>query len=115
MMLAYRRKPMKPGYILLAALVSLSPIASAQMMGHGHGASTKEAAAHRAAGVVKSVDAEKGTLTVAHGPIATLNWPAMTMSFKSPDKAALREIKPGAKLDFEFEQRGKDYVITKIR
>jgi len=107
---------MKTRYALLAALLAVSPLAVAQMTGHGHGASSKAASAsHHAAGVVRSVDAEKGTLSVAHGPVATLDWPAMTMTFKSPDKAALRDIKPGAKVEFEFEQRGKDYVITKIR
>src|SRR5690606_8305810 len=36
-------------------------------------------------GVVKSVDKTKGAVTLAHEPIAALNWPAMTMAFKVMD------------------------------
>src|SRR5205823_4865511 len=41
---------------------------------------------HHAVGVVKSVDAAKGTLTLEHEPVASMKWPAMTMTFKAKDK-----------------------------
>ena len=31
---------------------------------------------HRAEGTVKSVDAKSGTVSIAHGPVASLKWPA---------------------------------------
>jgi Cu(I)/Ag(I) efflux system periplasmic protein CusF len=74
-----------------------------------------KAQAHRAAGVVKSVSAQKGAVTIAHGPVASLKWPAMTMAFKAKDPKLLDAVKPGQKVEFEFVQQGKDYVITRIR
>jgi Cu(I)/Ag(I) efflux system protein CusF len=111
---------MRPGYVLSIAVMALAPAAHAQsdpMKGmdmKDHRAETAQAKLHHAAGVVKSVDAGKGTVTVAHGSIASLNWPAMTMTFKAADKKLLQSLKPGAQVAFDFEQRGKDYVITKI-
>ena len=109
--------------VFVAALAS-TPFAHAQsdhmkgmdMGGHGkEAAQTQRSSAHHAAGTVKSVDAGKGTVSIAHGPVATLNWPAMTMTFKAQDRKQLEALKAGAKIEFDFEQRGKDYVITRMR
>ena len=102
---------MKLTRLLFAACLLGAPIAHAQ---HDHGSAKAEATA-QATGVVKSVNAEKGTLTIAHDPVASLKWPAMTMNFKAGDRKMLEQVKPGAKIAFVFEQRGKDYVITSIR
>ena len=71
--------------------------------------------AYRARGVVKSVDAEKGTVSIAHGPVAALKWPSMTMSFHAQDRKLLENLEPGAKVEFEFVQRGSRYLITSIK
>ena len=70
---------------------------------------------HKGKGVVKSVDAGKGTVSLSHDPIPSLNWSAMTMTFKAKDKAMLEKVKPGAKVEFSFIQSGKDYVVTDIK
>ena len=70
---------------------------------------------HKATGVVKSVDAKNNTVTLAHDPVASLKWPAMTMAFKADDPKLVQGLKPGQKVDFEFTQRGKDYVLTSIK
>ena len=36
-----------------------------------------------ASGKVEAVDATAGTVTIAHGPVDALKWPAMTMTFKA--------------------------------
>ena len=64
-------------------------------------------ATHHASGVVKSVDAGAGAVTLAHDPVKTLSWPAMTMTFKVKDKALLDKLAVGKKVDFDFEQSGK--------
>lgn len=71
--------------------------------------------AHRANGVVKAVDTAKGSVSIAHGPVATLKWPPMTMSFTAQDGKLLESLKPGAKIEFEFVQQGSRYVITSIK
>jgi len=83
-----------------------------------HGAmskSDKSQAKHQATGVVKSVDRSKGTATLAHGPVASLKWPAMTMSFAVKDKVMLDKLPANKKVEFEFVQQGKAYMITAVK
>ena len=70
---------------------------------------------HKGKGKVKSVDVKKGTVSLSHDPIQSMNWPAMTMTFKAKDKAMLEKVKAGATVEFSFEQSGKEYVITDIK
>ena len=90
--------------VFLASVVT-GPFASAQSQGK----------AHKGTGVVKSVDAQKGTVTLAHGPIKSLDWPSMTMRFSAKDKKMLEAIKPGDKVEFEFVQEGSKNAITSIK
>jgi Cu(I)/Ag(I) efflux system protein CusF len=70
---------------------------------------------HKAVGVVKKVDAKAGVATIAHEPVKSANMPAMTMDFKVQDKAALGKLSQGKKVEFEFEERGKDYIIHTVK
>ena len=71
---------------------------------------------HPATGVVKEVDAAKGTVTLAHDPVKSLKWPAMTMDFRVRDKASLATLKPGQKIEFELiEEKKGSYVISRIK
>jgi len=72
-------------------------------------------AAHKATGVVKKVDPKTGTVTLAHDPVKSLNWSAMTMGFTVKDKMLLDKLAVGKKVEFEFVQQGKDYVITSVK
>jgi Cu(I)/Ag(I) efflux system protein CusF len=71
--------------------------------------------AHQATGVVKSTDHAKGTVTLAHDPVKSLKWPAMTMGFQVKDKTLLDKLPAGKKVEFEFVQQGRDYVITSVK
>jgi len=73
------------------------------------------AAAHKGIGVVKNINAADGIVTLAHEPIKSLNWPAMTMGFKVKDKKLIDNVRPGSKVEFTLVQAGKDYVITSIK
>ena len=83
--------------------------------GHGAVASPAQATAHKATGTVKSVDAAKKTVTIAHEPVKSLNWPAMTMPFSVKDAKMLEKLKPGQKTEFEFVQDGASSVITAVK
>lgn len=85
-------------------------------MDKSHAAVAKKgsAKAHHGTGTVKSVDPARGTVTVDHEAVSTISWPAMTMTFKA-DRKKLQALKAGEKIDFDFVQRGKDVVITKIK
>lgn len=70
---------------------------------------------HTAVGVVKATDLAKSTVTVAHGPVASLNWPAMAMTFAVKDKTLFDKLAVGNKVSIEFMQRGSDYVVTHVK
>jgi Cu/Ag efflux protein CusF len=73
------------------------------------------ATGHQAQGKVVEVDAKTQSVTISHGPVATLKWPAMTMDFALANSTLLKDLKPGAPIAFEFVERGKgEWVITKI-
>ena len=74
-----------------------------------------KATVHKATGVVKKVDPAKGTVTLAHGPVKELNWPAMTMVFTVKDKALFDKLAVDRKIEFEFAQQGSNYVVTAVK
>ena len=62
------------------------------------------------------MDAKTASVTLAHGPIASLKWPAMTMDFKVKDAALLRAVKPGQKVVFDLTgEASGEYVIVRIQ
>lgn len=67
-------------------------------------ASPAAGASHRAEGKVESV--EPDAITISHGPIASLKWPAMTMGFSRPAPNTFPDIKPGDQVRFEFREGG---------
>ncbi len=70
---------------------------------------------HSAEGKVESVDAKAGTVSITHGPVASLKWPAMTMDFVPANPALLAQLKAGAAIHFEFVERGHgEWVITRV-
>jgi Cu(I)/Ag(I) efflux system protein CusF len=74
-----------------------------------------KAARHEAVGTVKSVDPAAGTVTLAHGPVKSLNWPAMTMGFAVKDQALFDKLSVGKKVDVEIVQQDGNYVITAVK
>jgi RND family efflux transporter MFP subunit len=75
----------------------------------------KAGVGHQAEGKIEEIDAKAGTVSITHGPVASLNWPGMTMDFKLANAALLGNLKPGAAIRFEFVERGQgDWVITSI-
>lgn len=66
-----------------------------------------------AQGKVESVDAD--SITLSHGPIPELKWPAMTMGFGKPDAKAFPDVKPGDSVHFEFRKGGPlDYELVSV-
>jgi len=70
---------------------------------------------HKVSGTITKVDPAKSTVTIAHGPVQSMKWPAMTMTFKVKDKAMLDKLAKDQKVDFEFREEGKDHVITNVK
>ena len=70
---------------------------------------------HKGTAVVKKVDPAGSRVTLAHDPIRSMDWPAMTMTFMVKDKALLDKLAVNKKIEFEFVQQGSDYVITAVK
>ena len=100
-------------HLVAVLALALSVPAFAQMKGMEMKTEKKDAV-HKATGVVTKADG-KGKVTIKHEPVQSLNWPSMTMGFVVKDKALADKLKPGAKVEFEFVQEGKDYVVTKVK
>ena len=62
------------------------------------------AAKHVGKGTVESVAPD--SITISHGPVASMKWPAMTMGFAKPDAKAFPDIKVGDTVQFEFKEGG---------
>jgi Cu(I)/Ag(I) efflux system membrane fusion protein len=67
---------------------------------------------HRAHGRIERVGAD-GVITISHGPVPELKWPAMTMEFEAPGDLA-RGVKAGDSIAFDFTAHDGAYRITRI-
>lgn len=65
-------------------------------------------------GVVGSVDVAAGTVTIAHQPIESLGWPAMTMAFKVAKPELLQQVSVGEKVEFTLDGRNMSASITSL-
>ena len=84
--------------------------------GHNMAADTQmQAKTYKASGVVKKIDTTKGSVTLAHGPVPEMKWPAMTMAFTVKDKTLLDKLAVNKKVDFEFVEQRKGYVVTAVK
>ncbi|HJV76359.1 MAG TPA: efflux RND transporter periplasmic adaptor subunit [Noviherbaspirillum sp.] len=73
-------------------------------------------AGHKANGIVEDIDTKAGTVSINHGPVASLKWPGMTMEFKLANDSLLKDLKPGAQISFEFVERQQgEWVITAVQ
>jgi Cu(I)/Ag(I) efflux system protein CusF len=108
----------------LATVVAMSILASSSFAQSGgmKGMEMKDmpmkkgeakSAVHKATGVVTKVDQNK--VTIKHEPVQSLNWPTMNMGFVVKDKALMEKLAKDKKIEFEFVQEGKDYVVTGVK
>jgi Cu(I)/Ag(I) efflux system membrane fusion protein len=100
---------------LRAALGGMSgaakPAGGAQAAGEA-----KAGVTHRADGRLDAIDAKAGTVTISHQPVASLQWPAMTMDFALANASLVSAVKPGAAIAFEFvERKPGEWVITSVK
>ncbi len=79
------------------------------------------AASQAAAGAVHEGEgkveiATPDALTISHGPVATMKWPAMTMGFGKPDPKAFADVHPGDTVHFRFKEGGPSgYELVEVR
>ena len=72
-----------------------------------------EAKSGKGVGKVTAIDAATGKITLDHGPVAELQWPAMTMGFGTKPEM-LKGIAVGDRVAFEFQWNGSTAEISRI-
>jgi Cu/Ag efflux protein CusF len=73
-------------------------------------------AADGTTGKVNKVDATSHIINLTHGPIASLNWPGMTMDFPVDAAVDLTAVKQGDTVTFTVVRGGKGfYVIDSLK
>jgi Cu/Ag efflux protein CusF len=102
---------MHKGAVLLFALAFAGP---ALAQHDHHRAPGATAVAPMAQGEVRKVDKAAKTVTLKHGPIASVDMPPMTMAFGVTDPKQLEPLQPGDKVRFTAEKRGDLLVVTRI-
>ena len=65
-------------------------------------------------GEVRKVDKAAKKITIKHGPLPSLEMPAMTMVYRVKDAAMLDQVKTGDKVKFVAEKVGGALTVTKI-
>ena len=78
----------------------------------GPSANATAPAVYSANGNVTAVAGDR--ITISHGPVEQLGWPAMTMTFRAGEPAMLQSLRVGDRVAFRFRQNGTDYPLTAI-
>ncbi len=85
-------------------------------MQRAEGAAAKPAAVgHKAEGTLNAIDLAAGSVTISHGPVASLNWPAMKMDFVLANPGLVSGIAQGTGVVIEFvERKPGEWVVTSM-
>ena len=78
------------------------------------GQGSQAAPTAHAEGTIKALDPQSGKITLTHGPVAELKWPAMTMGFQA-EPAQLKGLSVGDKVKFDFRMEGSVAKIVGIQ
>ncbi|MGJ3648173.1 copper-binding protein [Sphingomonas sp. GlSt437] len=98
------------GSVLVLAACGNQPNASSAPQASATMAAPKTASGE---GTITAIDATTGKISLSHGPIAELNWPAMTMGFNA-GTTQTKGLRIGDKVRFTFRWDGKTAEIETI-
>ena len=115
------RRRLRPYVFALAAIVASGPFASLAQAAAPATVPVPAVRAnelqHRGMGTVKALAPVAGTVTLDHGAIKSLGWPAMTMDFTVQAQArdGLRALKVGDRVEFDVaKDKGGKFTISRI-
>src|SRR6266849_4561383 len=82
-----------------------------KMLGMGNAA---QGTAASGTGTITAVNVTGRKVTLDHGPIAAIKWPAMKMEFPAAPSVDLSKVKVGDKVRFTLSGSGKSYTVQSI-
>ena len=97
-------------YSLLAAAVALA-LAGCGQQPQANAPAAETARTYSGAGKVTAVAGDQ--VSIAHGPIQGIGWPAMTMAFTAP--TGMANVKVGDQVSFSFRQQAGGYQLTSLQ
>lgn len=68
---------------------------------------------HSANGDITELSSD--SVTISHGPVGSIGWPAMTMTFRAQSGDILQGLNVGDPVDFQFQKAGEQYRLTSIK
>ena len=98
-------------WIAAGALV-LAGCGQAQESAENNAQAAPAAQTYSGAGKVTAIAGNQ--VTIAHGPIQGIGWPAMTMTFTAPDGMAT-DVATGNEVSFSFRQADGAYTLTLLQ
>jgi Cu/Ag efflux protein CusF len=78
----------------------------------GAAAAGLSAPGYSAVGTVQDIDRNARSVTIAHQPVPSLGWPAMTMTFKVTEAMPLDRFVKGQQVAFEFAEHDGSYEVS---
>jgi Cu(I)/Ag(I) efflux system protein CusF len=66
-----------------------------------------------ATGTITALDPAASKVTIDHGPVPELQWPAMNMGFGATP-AQVAQLQVGQRVEFSFEMAGNQATITRV-
>lgn len=111
---------MKTTMIVTSALVAIAPLAAApafagmpNMPGMPNNATAVKTG--KGVGVITALDLKAAKVTIKHGAIPSVGWPAMTMTFSVKPPVLLKGLKVGQTVAFDTRVQGAAADVTAIQ
>ena len=67
---------------------------------------------HTGSGDITEIEGDR--VTISHGPVESIDWPAMTMTFQAQSSGMLEGLNIGDPVEFQFQQAGENFVLSSI-
>lgn len=98
--------------LLLVACGENQNAAQDRQVSNGAPAAVSASGVYSASGEVIAIAGDE--VTIAHGPVEAIGWPAMTMPFKAASRDMISGVSVGDQVSFSFTQDGGAYTLTSL-
>lgn len=98
--------------LLIAACGQTQEAATENRQGPAATSAPQAGAVHSASGEVTAIEGNQ--VTISHGPVKSLGWPAMTMTFRAGSPEMGGQVSVGDPVSFSFRQDDGGYALTSL-
>jgi Cu/Ag efflux protein CusF len=99
---------------LAPAVVAAADVRAQGMQNMPGMGAPKQATTVSGTGTVTAVNAANRKVTLDHGPIPAIQWPAMKMEFPTAPSVDLSKVKTGDKVQFTLSGSGSSYTVQSM-